>query len=78
MGVRVVPSRLLLLLWPPAPEADEVDLAQPSRTPPPRTLTRPFEYSVATALADGDRSWLNDEDRPEGVVARVVALPESE
>lgn len=41
-------------------------------------MTRPFEYSVATALADGDRSWLKDEDRPEGVVARVVALPESE
>lgn len=37
------------------PAADPHDLAQPRRTPPPRTLTRPFEYSVAVC-ADPDVS----------------------
>lgn len=72
-GVRE-PSR------PAAPPEDRTvdDLAQPSRTPPPRTLTVPFEYSVATAFADGERSWLKEGERPDGVTARVVVLPESE
>ena len=40
-------------------------MAQPRRTPPPRTLTRPFEYSVAVCAEDD----VSVRVRPDGVVA---------
>lgn len=48
---------------------------QPRRTPPPRTLTSPFEYSVATCCCDDEEVSVREREvelPPTGVTERSI------